>query len=273
MNYKRRIILSVILLIICKSVVACTVFYIKKGNKIFAATNKDWKNQEFRTRVYCSEPGKYGRIYFGYQIPEGFQNVGGINEEGLWYDGASLHHRKDIKNYLNKPAIKGELCEKALEECKNISEVTEMYNKYFTPHWDGHIMWGDKEGNCIIIEFGKKDVVYIHPSEDFLLMTNFYISDEVKRAGGGRKRFKIAEEALEECELINIESISAILKSVHKKRGRIKTVYSNIYDISEGVVYCFYSGDFSKYIKLDIDQELEKGNSYYNMPALINQIY
>ena len=266
-----RIILTVVLLFFFKSVIACTVFYIKKGNKIYAATNKDWKNQEFRARVYCSEPGKYGRIYFGYQIPEGFQNVGGINEGGLWYDGASLYHRKDIKNYFNKPVIKGELCEKVLEECCNISEVKKMYNKFYTPYWDGHIMWGDKGGNCIIIEFGKKDVVYTQLTEDFLLMTNFYISDEVNRGGSGHKRFRIVEKALKDCEATNIESISAILKSVQKKRGSVKTVYSNIYDISEGIVYCFYNGDFSKYIKLDIDQELEKGNSYYNMPAMINQ--
>jgi hypothetical protein len=255
----------------CKPLSACTVFYIRKGIIIYAATNKDWKNPEFRVRVYGAEADKYGRIYFGYQLAEGFQNIGGINEKGLWYDGASLHHRKDIKNYNDKPVIKGELCEKVLEECSNIKEVMNIYDRYFTPSWDGHIMWGDKEGNCVIIEFGKHDVVYIHPSEDFLLMTNFYLSDEVKRSGGGQKSFATAEKALQENEEINVESVAKILESVHKKRGRIKTVFSNIYDMSNGAVYCFYSGDFRKYIRFDIHEEIKKGNNYYNMPVMFRQ--
>ena len=271
MNYKRKIILSVILFIFCRSVLPCTVFYIKRGDKIYAATNKEWKNMEFRSLVYQAETGKYGRIYFGYQITEGFQNVGGINEKGLWYDGASLRSRKDIANYLNKPVIKGELCEKVLEQCSIISEVVEMYDKYYTPHWKGHIMWGDKEGNCIIIEFGRKDVVFIHPSDNFMIMTNFYISDEIKRTGSGYKSFKTVKKALTESTEINVKSISRILESVHKKRGRIKTIYSNVYDLLDGIVYCFYNGDFKRYLKFDINDEVKKGNNYYNMPEKFSQ--
>ena len=67
------------------SVIACSVFTASGIDKIYAATNKDWNNENTRIRFYAPSEGKYGRVYFGYQIPEGFQNVGGMNEHGLWF--------------------------------------------------------------------------------------------------------------------------------------------------------------------------------------------
>ena len=96
---------------------SCTVFFANDGIRVLAATNKDWNNLNTRIRVMPSTEDKYGIIYLGYNIPEGFQNAGGINEFGLWYDGASLPPRSDIRNHYNKPEYNGELCEKALEEC------------------------------------------------------------------------------------------------------------------------------------------------------------
>ena len=71
-------------------------------------------------------------------------------------DIASLPNCSDIKNYNNKPVIQGELCEKALEECSAVEEVITLYKYYYTPHWQGHSMWADKNGNSVIFELGKK---------------------------------------------------------------------------------------------------------------------
>ena len=158
-------------------VMACSVFNASRIDKVYAATNKDWNNPETRIRFYAPSEGKYGRVYFGYQIPEGFQNVGGMNDQGLWYDGASLPARSDIYNHFDKPTVKGELCEKALEECATVEEVIQMYEHYYTPHWQGHSMWADRFGNSVIIEYGEKDVVCIQKEQEIQVMTNFYLSD------------------------------------------------------------------------------------------------
>ena len=117
------------------AVKACSVFTASRVDKVYAATNKDWNNIHTRIRFYAPSEGKYGRVYFGYQVSEGFQNVGGMNEHGLWYDGASLPSRSDICNHFNKPKVKGELCEKALEECATVDEVILLYKEFYTPHW------------------------------------------------------------------------------------------------------------------------------------------
>ena len=114
---------------------ACTVFSAASNGNVLAATNKDCENLETRILFLPSADGKYGRVYFGYQVSGGFQNVGGMNDQGLWYDGASLPERSDIKNHYDKPTIKGELCEKALEECASVDEIIAMYETYFSPYW------------------------------------------------------------------------------------------------------------------------------------------
>ena len=51
-------------------VMACSVFNASRIDKVYAATNKDWNNTETRIRFYAPSEGKYGSVYFGYQIPE-----------------------------------------------------------------------------------------------------------------------------------------------------------------------------------------------------------
>ena len=159
----------------------CTVFMVANNTSFYGATNKDWWNLDTRLFVVPKTANLHGVVYLGYQIPEGFQNVGGINDQGLWYDGASLKARNDIDNYNNKPTIKGELCEKALRECSSVEEVIQLYKKYYTPHWGGHSMWADSNGNSVIIEFGETDVVFIPRSGDYQLMTNFPIYTQNKK--------------------------------------------------------------------------------------------
>ncbi|MHA1776386.1 MAG: hypothetical protein ACTSWC_06400, partial [Promethearchaeota archaeon] len=57
---------------------ACTVFSAANNGNTLAATNKDCENIETRILFLPSSDGKYGRVYFGYQVTDGFQNVGGM---------------------------------------------------------------------------------------------------------------------------------------------------------------------------------------------------
>jgi hypothetical protein len=271
---KKLIVLFAVLNIsylIIQPINACTVFNAFRNGKMFAATNKDWNNTNTRILFIPPSDGKYGRVYFGYQIPEGFQNVGGMNEHGLWYDGASLPTRSDIKNHYNKPTVKGELCEKALEECTTIEEVIDMYKTYYTPHWQGHSMWADKSGNSVIIEFGEKDVVFIDKQKDLQIMTNFYISDEKNHRWYNCRRYKTVDHMLNQIQDISIESFTSILDAVHRN-GFTPTVFSNIYDLKNGDIYIYYYHNFQEVVKLNIHEELDKGEQYLNMPELFNGI-
>jgi len=251
---------------------ACTVISAAEGDVILGGTNKDWHNIATRIKVIPTSEGKYGRIYFGYQVSQGFQNVGGINEHGLWYDGASLPERYDVANYYHKPTIQGELCEKALEECATVQEVIDLYSTYYTPHWDGHSMWGDSLGNSVIIEFGERDVIFVNRQGNHQVMTNFYVSDSTDYRWYNSYRFKVASYLFENASSISPILFRTILDETHQ-HGVDPTVFSNIYDLKNREIYIYNFHNFSEVVKLNVDEELQKGENYYNLPELFHQVH
>ena len=249
------------------SVVACSVFNASGVDKVYAATNKDWNNKNTRIRFYAPSEGKYGRVYFGYQVSEGFQNVGGMNEHGLWYDGASLPSRSDIYNHFNKPTVNGELCEKALEECATVEEVIQLYTHYYTPHWQGHSMWADRLGNSVIIEYGEKDVVFLRKEQGYQVMTNYYLSDSANLRWSNCHRFNAITEILNNGKELSVELMTRALDASHKE-GLTPTLFSNVYDLKKGEIYIYHFHYYGEFVRLNLAEELEKGDQYLDLPQL-----
>jgi len=250
---------------------ACSVFTASHIDKVLAATNKDWNNTCTRIKFHAPEEGKYGRVYFGYQLPEGFQNVGGMNEYGLWYDGASLPARSDVVNHFHKPTVHGELCEKALEECRTVAEVILLYKKYYTPHWQGHSMWADRMGNSVIIEYGEKDVVFLHKEHGFQVMTNFYLSDTANLRWSRCHRFNAITEILGKAKDLDVALMTRALEASHKE-GLTPTLFSNVYDLKKGEIYVYHFHYYGEFVHIKLSEELEKGDQYLDLPQLFSGI-
>ena len=265
------ILFALIFLNLSHSLKACTVFSAADNGQILGATNKDSENIDTRILFLPATDGKYGRVYFGYGVSAGFQNVGGMNEQGLWYDGASLPERTDIKNHYNKPTVKGELCEKALEECASVDEVIEMYSTYFSPHWQGHSMWADKDGNSVIIEYGEKDVVFIRKKDNYQVMTNFYILDSLNARWYNSYRYNVANHMFISKSEISLFLFRSILDAVHQT-GMNPTVFSNIYDLKNGEIYTYNFQNYEEFAKINLADQLNKGEQYYKLPSLFNKI-
>lgn len=265
------VIIFMMLFILYNTLNACTVIIASHDEIVLGGTNKDWNNIETRILFIPSSEDKYGRVYFGYQVSEGFQNVGGMNDQGLWYDGASLPERYDIENYFNKPTVEGELCEKALEECATVEEVIDMYSTYYTPHWSGHSMWADQNGNSVIIEFGETDVVFVQKQEIYQVMTNFYVSDSTNIRWYNCYRYKVAENMFENTNEISVNLFRSILDATHQV-GTDPTVFSNIYDLKNGEIFVYNFHNYSEVVKLNLEEELSKGENYYHLPSLFHQV-
>jgi len=246
---------------------ACSVFNASSLDKVYAATNKDWNNTLTRIRFYAPSEGKYGRVYFGYQVSEGFQNVGGMNEYGLWYDGASLPNRSDVYNHFNKPTIQGELCEKALEECRTVEEVIQLYKHFYTPHWQGHSMWADQSGNSVVIEFGEKDVVFLRKEHGYQVMTNYYLSDSTNLRWSNCHRYNAITEILKNEKELSIELMTRALDASHKE-GLTPTLFSNVYDLKKGEIYVYHFHYYGEYVRINLADELSKGDQYLDLPQL-----
>jgi len=248
----------------------CTVFYATDGEQTLAGTNKSHTNLATCIAVYPADTLHHGRIYLGYRVADGFQNVGGMNEYGLWYDGASLPERGDITNVYGKPRVKGELCEFVLETCTTVAEVRETYATYFTPHWQGHVMWGDAQGECVIIEYGETDVVFIDQDRSFQVMTNFYLQDTENRAWKRDYRYEAATTLLENADNNYSHSRCRSVLMETCQVGIPPTVYSAIYDLRAREIRLYNFQAFDEAAILKMDTLLTEGKRLIDMPGLFS---
>ena len=92
-----------ILLMGYQSSFCCTIFTSASSDAVFAGNNEDMCSTN--TMIHVIPPGdnKYGRILWGFANDENYQ--GGMNEFGLFFDGAGLPHADIPKQSL--PAYDG----------------------------------------------------------------------------------------------------------------------------------------------------------------------
>jgi hypothetical protein len=265
------LVLPIIMFVMNEHVSACTVYSAARGEKILAAKNMDWDNLD--TRIFFIPPsaGKYGRVYVGVEVPEGFCNTSGMNDQGLWYAGASLPERTDVRNHYNKPRNQGELCERAMEECATVEEVIELYTEYWEPWWDGHSMFADRHGNSVVIEFGDKDVVFIRRRGDYQVMTNFYLADSSNARWYNCYRYQMADYKLKNSDEISIGLFRDIADAVHQE-GLNPTILTTVHNLTSSEIYIYNFFNYDEVVRFNLQEELKKGEGYYALPELFSQV-
>jgi len=70
---------------------------------------------------------------------------------------------------------------------------------------------------------------------------------------------------------ISVDGFAEIL-SACRLQGRFQTRYSNVYDLREGVVHVYAPTGSEQPVVLDLEAELAKGNHYYDLPRIGEQI-
>ena len=248
---------------------ACTVCYASKNNIILAGNNEDFLNAEAFIQFLPANDGKYGGIYFGfYYEPGKMQPFGGVNDQGLFFDVASLPNIK-LDKMPDGELYTENIIEKIMRECSNVDEVINLVRKYsnFLYATNAQIMFGDRFGNSIIIEGGN----ILKKENSYQIMTNFRQTTEDFNEGNiPCGRYEIANSLLKESPEISKELFQNILESVHQE-GPYSTVYSNIYDLKNGIIYLYYFHNFFDEVTLDISNELLKGERIVKLDSLFRR--
>lgn len=245
---------------------SCTVFYAAKGNIVLAGNNEDFINAESYIQFLPAKDGKLGRIYFGFFYePNKMSTFGGVNEQGLFYDVAALS-AFELKEIPEGELYNGNIMEKIMEECTTVEEVINLVHRYsnFLYITNGQVMFGDKFGNSVIIETEK----ILKKDGSYQIMTNFRQTvEEFKKGNIPCGRYEIANSLLKESPEISKELFQKVLESVHQE-GWYATVYSNIYDLKNGIIYLYYFHSFFEEIQLDVLNELAKGERIVKISSL-----
>jgi hypothetical protein len=232
----------------------CTVFYAASGDLALAGNNEDSFSPLTRAWFIPASDGRYGRVYFGY---DDLSPQGGLNDQGLFFDGLSLPY-KALGDSAQKPAFPGgplAMFDEAMARSATVDEALVYYEKYSRTGLEGgQLFFGDKAGNSAIVE---GDAI-IRKKGAYQIATNFRQSenpDPPYFCG----RYNTADERLSQAGSYSVELFRQILDATHQDQKYVQTVYSQVYDLKKGLIYLYLFHDFENGIVLNLADELAKG--------------
>ena len=244
---------------------ACSVLYYvdKHTGKIYVVNNEDyWYDVEACIQINPGSRNKLARLWYGW---DDFAQ-GGINEAGLFFDGA-VSPEQEIPGGSRGP--KGNLGDDILARCRTVDEALDFLEKKEIALGNAHMIIGDSTGNAVVVEWldGQRKIVSIENKR--LIMTNFLLSDP-SRGNYPCPRYQSIEERLNQMETsgqaIDLRSVgNAMAAAVQVPRAiedeRVGgTLYSSFINITDMEFILVYKLDNSKITRLDLKEEFRGGD-------------
>jgi penicillin V acylase-like amidase (Ntn superfamily) len=276
-----------ILLITGSRVPACTVLFVCDGKAALAGSNEDWADPNTQMWYVPATKDAYGILYFGFgkgeypedgvssrklTIPEGGITEinpedlyglpqGGMNEKGLFFDGAATDVIQ-ASPALGKKLYEGRLEHLILRKCATVDEALELLETYAFNLVQGQWMFADRTGDSFIVEAGD---AIVRKKGNYQVMTNFRQS--TIEPEGTCPRYTLVTQSLAERKDPSVDLVRSLLKATSQKF----TAYSTIFDLTSGVVYVHHGGDFDRTAKIDLKEELARGKRVMKIENLFRK--
>jgi hypothetical protein len=237
----------------------CTVFYATDGQVALGGNNEDFVNPFTKVWFIPADEGQYGRVYFGY---ENYIWSGGMNDQGLFFDAMAVDQPVRVPRD-GKPVYPGTLADKAMAECATTDCVLGLFEQYHTyDTWYHQFLFGDATGTSAIIE----PLTALRNEGGYQVGTNFYqsMTPEHQRTC---PRYRAAMRLFEGAGTLSVDLFREILDATHVE-GQSVTLYSNVYDLTNRVVYLYFYHDYENVVVLDLEEELSKGARSVDLPSL-----
>lgn len=273
----KKIIVTVILgaiIINGSGVLACTGFTKSFGNNVFVGNNEDLSLlAEPQLRIIPPSDNGYGRAVLYCKWPYPFQSgrhcfFGGMNDQGLFFDSYSTPYLEQ-PNSENKPEYTGDVFELCIRTCATVDEVLDVFNTYYVSYMaQTQCFFVDKSGNAIIIEGDE----IIYKQGNHMVVTNF-LQTHPELGNYPCWRYNAANSMLENMTDFSVNDFKNICEAVHVEEiffsnFMLDTIYSNICDLTNDVMYLYLFHNFSQHIEIRFPDIFENGYQSYNLPSL-----
>lgn len=233
----------------------CSVIYATDGELMLGGNNEEYINPLTKVWFIPGENDDLGRVYFGF---DDYFAQGGMNEQGLFFDGLALDEAFPVSKQ-GKQHYTGNLTDKVMTECATVACAVELFERYYTRDtWQWQLFFGDATGESAIIEAGT----VIRQRGSYQVATNFSQS-HTPPEDSHCWRYPKAVAMLEETESLSVDAIRDVLNAVNQN-----TLYSNVYDLKNKIIYLYYFHNYEDVVVLDLAEELEQGYHTYDLPSL-----
>lgn len=239
---------------------ACSVLYyvdVKTG-KVYAVNNEDyWYDVDAYIQIEPKTKTKYARLWYGW---DNFAQ-GGLNDQGLFFDAAVTPNQAKIPGYGHP---KNNLGDKILANCATVEEAIAFLEKEKIALTQSHLMFGDKSGKAVIVEWvkGKKELHYISGNQ--LIMTNYLLSEPhagnypCPRYASIEKRIADLERKGNDIGFLQVGNLvaQAVQPPREWEKGRVGgTVYTSFINLTDNEFILSYKLSNENIIKLNLNEE------------------
>jgi hypothetical protein len=242
----------------------CSTVYATDGRQMLGGNNED--SREPLSKVWFVPPTEdaFGLVLFGYG---NYRAQGGMNDQGLFFDFLSVPKELPIPlegkqlwpgtNYLVYDAV---------AQCATVACVVDLFERYYDVEaWSMQVFFGDATGESAIVE----PQAILRQTGGWQVATNFYQSTLGSQdPASACSRYRAASEMLEGSPDLSVEFIRDVMDAVHQDGPQSLTIYSNVYDLAQRLVYVYYFSDFEHVAVIDLEEELAKGAHDYDLAAL-----
>jgi tetratricopeptide (TPR) repeat protein len=264
MKYLVYLLVIILLLASANPAGGCTIVMVAKGHIVLAGNNEDWRNPKTKIWFVPASEGEYGRVCVG------FDNMfvqGGMNDQGLFIDANALSPT-GWEPVEGKPTFQGNL-DTILAKCATVEEAIDLLDKHNFPGLArARFPIADRTGASVVIEYGQGKVQYVRKTGVYQIATNFVISN-VKGERYPCTRYRVADKMLKNAEDVSLDLVRAVLSATHQE-GQYPTVYSNICDLRNGILYLYNFHNFEEVVRFNLEEELKKGRKVYDIPSLFS---
>jgi hypothetical protein len=237
----------------------CSLIYATDGELMFGGNNEDSLDPLAKVWFIPGEAGSFGRAYFGF---EDYHAQGGMNDQGLFFDALSLDEVIPVDG-AGKQEYQGNLVDKIMSECATVGCALRIFEQYHRwDVWFWQFFFGDATGESAIVE----PQAVIRQQGGYQVATNFLQSITPPEVRSDR-RYQTATERLESMDELSVESMRDVLDAVHLN-GAASTVYSNVYDLNNKIIYLYYFHNYDDVVVLNLEEELAQGYHTYDLPSL-----
>ena len=254
---------------------SCTIFAASFGDTVLYGNNEDYSNPNTYYWVDPPGDGTYGGVYVGF---DNFSPQGGINEKGLAYDynalpEAPLNPRSDLPD-------RGHIMMKIHQNCSTVEEAISMAKEH---NWGTSLRWqvllADATGDAVVISAGPDGELAFtrKPKGDgYLVSTNFNRANIENTYRGSYPcwRYNKAVEMLEGIRSekdLTVNYFRSILDAVHVEGAVGNTLYSNVFDLKNGIIYLYHWHQFDEVATLKVADEIAKASSPTRIKDLFSE--
>lgn len=253
-----------------KSAYACAAFYATDGDAVLVGKNMDAVNPHTKIGFVAAEEGKYGWMY--HASGDGFPQ-GGLNEHGVFWEGAATPYLEMPESMANKTEYPGwHIMEKVMEECTTLEAALAIFETYYyVDLLNAHYLVGDRFGHSAIV--GGDHVIV--GEKRYQIVTNFNVERMIRAAEIDTlecARYRMIYDRLQAGD-VSVNAFRGILSAVRQESYEINTLYSCVFDLKNLRINVYHFHNYEDVAVFDLLEALEKGTRELALPALFPESF